>query len=60
MNEEKALEILEGMEIEGGDHYVMNNGGWIDFYKGSGDATLDGSFSVKELEAVIFMIKENV
>ncbi len=57
MTDEKALEILEGIKMED-DEYILNCMGWVQFYKNSGKATLDGTFTVEKLEAILHLIKK--
>lgn len=58
MDEEKALKILDGLENCGDGEFKLNGFRWANFYRYSNEASLDGTFSVEELEAIIFLCKE--
>ena len=56
MNEEKAIKIIGKEYINKDGTFTKNHFSWSD-YEGDGGITLDGGYSLEELEAFVWWIK---
>ena len=57
MNEKRAREILEKWVDIRKDNGLYSNGWYLSWSIGRKDATLDGVFTVEELEAIVWWMK---